>query len=114
MSHDPIAIDEQMLSMFLKVALFFCVFSSVLILCIGLFALYLQGQRIAKRISSLQRQCRRMQKDIDQTAALVRRSYVLINEIIDQLDDAFYALDARIMSRTQLFYDMRLWIGSRS
>lgn len=70
MPRDLTFVEEQFLSTSIIAVMFICFLASILILCIGLLVLYFQARRTADRLASLQRQSRRMQKEIERTSVL--------------------------------------------
>jgi cell division protein FtsL len=82
-----ILIKEHPLYISATFLVFVCFLSSILILYIGLVVLYFQVRNTINKLASLQRQRRRIQKELDRCSALIESCRSRIDEVFDQLDD---------------------------
>lgn len=76
--------------------------SSILLLYIGLVVLSFQARNTVNRLASLQRQRRRIQKEVDRCSALIELYRSRIDEVFDQLDDDPPMRGVLIIRRSQI------------
>ena len=87
MLHDLTLIKEHPLCISAAFLVFVCFLFSILVLYLGLVVLYFQARNTVNKLASLQRQRRRIQKELDRCSALIESCRSRIDEVFDQLDD---------------------------
>ena len=102
MLRDLILIKEHPLCISAAFLVFVCFFFSTLVLYIGLVVLYLQARNTVNKLASLQRQRRRIQKELDRGSALIESCRLRSDEVSDQLDDDPPMRRVHIIRRSQI------------
>jgi cell division protein FtsL len=102
MLRDLILIKEHPLCVSVAFLMFVYFLSSILLLYIGLVVLSFQARNTVNKLASLQRQRRRIQKEVDRCSALIELCRSRIDEVFDQLDDDPPMRGVLIIRRSQI------------
>lgn len=102
MLHDLTLIKEHPLCISAAFLVFVCFLFSILVLYLGLVVLYFQARNTVYKLASLQRQRRRIQKEVDRCSAFIESCRLRIDEVFDQLDDDLPMRGILIIRRSQI------------